>query len=218
MPSIVLISDTHGLHNSLKDIPLGEILIHCGDLTAHSDEWSLREFLQWFESQPHNYKVFICGNHETWPEKNPRLFEMMVKEYAPNCIYLHDSGCEIEGLKFFGSPYTPAFCGWAYNCERGEEIKRHWDMIPDDTDVLITHGPPKGYGDWSVYDKIHCGCEDLLEAIKRVKCKIACHGHVHFAAGKRVMVHEDGKETIIVNASICDETYSPVNKPWVIDL
>ena len=62
-------------------------------------------------------------------------------------IYLEDSSCEVLGYKIWGSPWTPWFCDWGFNARRGEESKSHWDKIPNDTDIILTHGPPLGFGD-----------------------------------------------------------------------
>ena len=77
-----------------------------------------------------------------------------------NVHYLCDSGLEFEGLKIWGSPYTPTFGKWNFMRNRGDEIKKHWDLIPSDVDILVTHGPPYGIFDETI-DGIHAGCEDL---------------------------------------------------------
>lgn len=213
----IFISDTHGRHEQLR-LPAGDLLVHAGDFTSHSTERDVRDFLCWFERQPHTYHVFICGNHETWPEANPDRFADMVAEYAPHCVHLHDSGLEIEGLRLWGSAMTPAFNGWAFNRERGADIRRYWDAIPENTDLLITHGPPKGFGDWSPYDLIHAGDQDLYEAILRVRPRWHVAGHFHDGYGMRKLVHDDGSDTILINASVVDEQYRVTNAPWVVEL
>ena len=58
-------------------------------------------------------------------------------------------------------------------------------MIPDSTDVLITHGPPIGVLDLSVYDNISCGCDNLLDAVtNRVKPRLHIFGHIHEGYGE----------------------------------
>lgn len=219
MPKLVVISDTHGKHTQLGKLPEGDILIHCGDCTSDGGFVSLRNFLNWFEKQPHKHKIFVFGNHDSIGERQPALTRALIKELAPSCPHLQDSGCEFAGWKFFGSPVTPTFYNWAFNRDRGAPIRAHWDLIPNDTDVLITHGPPRGYGDWSPFGKENVGCEDLLDAIRRVKPKISCSGHTHFSGGTKMnLMHENGKSTIIVNASVVNENYIVVNKPVVIDL
>ena len=211
-------SDSHGEHHRVK-VPVADVLIHCGDCTDDIGRQSLRFFLEWLESQPHKHKLFIAGNHDGAFEKWPDLAKAMVKDIAPSCTYLENSGVEIDGVKFWGSPYTPTFMDWHFNCDRGEPIRAHWDLIPADTNVLITHGPPMGYNDWSVYDKIHVGCEELLKVIERIQPKIHCFGHIHASYGTQGILHEDSqKTTSIVNASVVNEKYRVVNAPWVVDI
>jgi predicted phosphodiesterase len=216
---LVLLSDTHGHHRSVS-VPNGDVLIHCGDATTDAGRASLRDFLVWLEALPHPRKLFCAGNHDWAYEKWPDLALAAVKEYAPSATYLQDSGCEIDGFKFWGSPVQPEFCNWAFNRKRGPEIKRHWDMIPDDTDVLITHGPPAGHHglDISGFDKSRCGCRDLYEAVMRVNPDVHAFGHIHHSYGTHKMIHDDGTWTHLFNASICDEAYKPTRHPWVFEL
>ncbi len=102
--------------------------------------------------------------------------------------------------------------------DRGASIRAHWDLIPEGLDFLVTHGPPKGFGDWSPYDRIHAGDEDLLEAIKRAKPRYHIAGHFHGGYATRELVHPDGSKTTLINASCCDEGYRPVHAPWIISL
>ena len=98
---------------------------------------------------------------------------------------------------------------------RGDEIRRKWDLIPEDTDVLITHGPPHGILDLVPSDMSgnyeHAGCEELLLAVKRVKPKLHVFGHIHegYGVARRA-------RTTFVNACICDAAYRPINEPVII--
>jgi Icc-related predicted phosphoesterase len=118
----------------------------------------------------------------------------------------------LNGIKIWGSPVTPWFFNWAFNRHRGDPIKKHWDLIPGDTDVLITHGPV-----FSVLDKTsngqHVGCEDLLKKVQEIKPKVHVCGHIHEAYGK---VEETG--TKFFNASILNERYLMVNSPIAFEL
>ena len=207
---LVVLSDTHGFHDHVR-VPLGDILIHCGDCTNDLGQASLRNFLIWFDRQPHKLKLFIAGNHDGAFENWPQQAREMVKDVADSCVYLEDSGYEYEGIKFWGSPVTPSFCNWFFNRDRGQKIKCHWDKIPQGTDVLITHGPPNGILDKSGFDNENAGCEDLLDAVQRIKPQIHCFGHIHHSYGAKQV---DG--TVFVNASICDEGYKPTRQPWVL--
>ncbi len=213
---LVIISDTHGKHGEVR-VPEGDVLIHCGDCTPDLTQASLWNFLKWFESQPHKRKILIAGNHDWAFEKWPEQARDMVRLIAPSCTYLEDSGCEIDGVSFWGSPVQPEFCDWAFNRKRGADIKRHWDMIPDSTDVLITHGPPFSHLDVSGFDNQHCGCRDLYESILRINPDIHCFGHIHHSYGTKKLIHDDGTWTWLFNASICDEGYRPTRQPFIYD-
>jgi Icc-related predicted phosphoesterase len=124
-----------------------------------------------------------------------------------NIYYLNDSGIELEGIKFWGSPVQPEFFNWAFNKRRGHEIKRHWDMIPNDIDVLITHGGPQNILDANANNQ-NCGCRDLLEAVMAIQPKVHCFGHIHESYGI-----EEVNDTTFINASIMNGKYESVNKP-----
>lgn len=206
---IVAISDTHGKHRDLN-IPDGDILIHAGDVTRGGTKEQVVDFLNWFTEQKHTHKIFVAGNHDFFFEEtdSKKIRRIIPKEI----IYLNDSGIAINGVKFWGSPITPWFNNWAFNRERGTEIKRHWDLIPNDTDVLITHGPPFGILDETVYGK-RTGCEELLLRVYQVKPQYHIFGHIHEDYGS----FAEG-ETTFVNASVLDDWYEMKNKPVILDL
>lgn len=209
---IVIVSDTHGRHDQVT-LPSGDLLIHCGDCTDDAGQASLRSFLGWMEKQPFAHKILIAGNHDWAFEKWPDAARRMVELAAPSVTYLQDSGCEIDGIKFWGSPVTPTFYNWAFNRDRGPKIKAHWDLIPDGTDVLISHGPPKGFLDFNKADKFHCGCEDLLNRIMEINPKLHCFGHIHQGYGNTML-----ENTSLINASVVNERYLVTNAPYVYDL
>lgn len=206
MPRLVLLSDTHGKHRRVT-LPDGDILIHAGDFTHVDSLKDLHDFHSWFGHQPHKYKVMIAGNHDECFENKPARAQGMVTMAQ----YLQDGWVTYMGLKIYGSPWQPKFCDWAFNLSRGAALKAKWDLIPDDTDVLVTHGPPYERGDFVNGDRT--GCRDLLDAIKRIKPKLHVCGHIH--AGYGITTDES---TIYANASTCDERYQPVNPPLVVDL
>lgn len=217
MTKLCIISDTHGSHLGLT-LPDADILIHCGDFSARGTYQDALQFVNWFGAQPHKHKIFIAGNHDLYFEQgNPADIDQFLKMLPPSVHYLQDSGIELEGIKFWGSPVQPRFFNWAFNRDRGEEIKKHWDLIPTGTDVLITHGParfrmdearPSGYSATE-----HAGCLDLLYAIKRVQPKIHAFGHIHYSYG---MCYTENVH--FFNASICNENYFPGNKPFLVTL
>ena len=206
---IVAISDTHGQHEELL-LPPGDVLIHAGDVSGRGYSKEIKKFIKWFAAQPYEYKIFISGNHDFFFEQKLRAEIEAVLH--PDIIYLNDSGISIDGINFWGSPVQPWFLDWAFNRQRGEDIDKHWNLIPSDTDVLITHGPPYGILDRTFRDE-QVGCEMLLKKIEEVKPKLSIFGHIHEGYG----IAERGGTTF-VNASVLNLQYQLVNEPIVIEI
>lgn len=212
---ITCISDTHNQHNNIPSQYLagGDCIIHAGDMSGRGTHAEIEEFLAWYNELPYTHKILIAGNHDFFFE---RASETMVKstlEKYPNIIYLNDSGVEIEGLKIWGSPVQPWFYNWAFN-RVGSEICKHWDMIPLDTDILITHGPAKGYLDLTLRGDV-TGCPYLLEKISEMtNLKLFVHGHIHEAYG-RVDFPDGG---VFLNASVLNARYVMSNLPHEIEI
>lgn len=214
---IVFISDTHGFHSAIgpmfqNALPEGDVLVHAGDLSNVGKLKEIVEFAEYTKRWKFKHKICIGGNHDFFLEKEPSLsFEIFQKS---GWIYLRDVPVVIDGIKFYGSPWTPEFFDWAFMLPRGSPImKSAWDLIHQDTDVLITHGPCYGILDKVVRDRINVGCELLLNRIREIQPKIHCFGHVHEGYG--VLLSD---RTLHINASICDLNYSPSNKPIVVDI
>lgn len=204
---IVCLSDTHTMHDSIA-VPDGDLLIHAGDFCGKGTIQELVKFNTWLGTLPHPNKVVIAGNHD-WPfERDPTARELL-----NNAIYLQDSEVTINGLRIYGSPWQPAFFNWAFNLERGEALRRKWDLIPDGIDILVTHGPPFGIGD-RTRNGNHAGCEELLKALPRVKPRIHICGHIHEGYGTHLLGESGG---LLINASNCDSHYRPVNPPIVFE-
>ena len=174
----VCISNTHSFTESLgTKIPGGDVLIHAGDFTNVGESSDVIAFNDFLEKLPHKHKIVIAGSHDlsfdtsTFDSTFPRFCRGNIEEHRnaksllTNCTYLEDSGVEIYGIKIWGSPWTPWFYDWAFNVERGNECRSKWDLIPDDVDILITHGPPLGYGDLCEYGQ-RAGCLDLLRTVQ----------------------------------------------------
>lgn len=207
---IVAISDTHGKHRDLQPLSEGDVLIHAGDVSRGGMKEQVTDFLEWFAVQNHTHKIFIAGNHDFFFEQaDPDEVNSIIPD---GIIYLNDSGLEINGVKFWGSPITPWFNNWAFNRDRGDEIKKHWDLIPDDTDVLITHGPPSGILDETVYGN-RTGCEELLLRVDQVKPKFHIFGHIHEDYGTFTK-----GETTFVNVSVLDDWYEMRNQPRILNI
>lgn len=204
---IVLIADTHGLHNKLN-IPDGELLIHAGDFTRINTYEDIKIIDNWFGSLPHKHKILIAGNHDMYLEAVGKKGKDLFK----NVTYLLDEEIIIENVKLYGSPWQPEFMNWGFNLPRGQALKEKWNLIPLDTDILITHGPPYEILDYTIRDG-PVGCEELYKAVKRVKPKVHVFGHIHESYG---IEKKDG--ITFVNASMCSFNYNNVNSPIVIDI
>jgi predicted phosphodiesterase len=212
---VVCISDTHNC-NGLIGVPDGDLLVHAGDATINGTEDEIVQFNDWFCGLPHEHKIFVAGNHD-------RLFEIDNKcarsRLDASITYLQDSAVVIEGRKIYGSPWQPRFFEWAFNLNRGPEMAEKWKLIPDDVEMLITHGPPNGILDAvpGPYGVESAGCEELRLRIDRIAkagtLKRHIFGHIHCGYGTLVA---DGIK--FVNASTCDDAYRPVHRPIVLDI
>ena len=216
---ILCISDTHTQH---KLIPTRFIenadngidtIVHAGDVSGRGYKGEITDFLKWYDKLNFKNKILIAGNHDFFFEEGkPEDIAAMLAEY-PNITYLNDSGIEIDGVKFWGSPVQPWFYNWAFN-RKGTDICKHWDMIPNDTHVLLTHGPVKGYLDMTQRGK-PVGCPYLLEKITQMSnLKLHVCGHIHEAYGR--MDFPDGG--IFVNASVLNLRYEMAHHPIQVEI
>ncbi|WP_417885226.1 metallophosphatase domain-containing protein [Zunongwangia sp.] len=206
---LVILSDTHGKHHELQ-LPEGDILIHCGDITEGGSKREIIDFLNWFSSLPHTHKIFIGGNHDFELEKLPNK---KIQDLIPeNITYLQDSGITIKSYRFWGSAYTPGEANWAFHKDRGKQIKKTWDKIPNSTDVLITHTPPYSILD-EINNNIHIGCEELLKNVINIKPKIHCFGHSHNEYGQVKL-----GDTNYINSAILDNRMRVMNPVFSIEI
>jgi len=226
---VVCISDTHGKHRKMtQSIPDGDVLIHAGDFTNVGHTKQVQDVCEWMSELPHTYKLLIAGNHDvtldedyytrSWQRwhhkgKNDDVAARRIVRETKGITYLEDESCLIEGYHFYGSPWQPEFCDWAYNLSRGQACVDVWDKIPTKTDILITHGPPVGHGDATTSGQ-RAGCVNLLSTVtERVRPLYHIFGHIHESYG----VTTNGTTTFI-NASTCTFSYRPNNPPVVFDL
>lgn len=214
MKRITFISDTHTKHRML-DLPGGDILIHSGDIMNSGYNLNdVHDFLIWFEKQDYKELIFIAGNHDRMFENHPiRMDEVL--EGFPSITYLEDDWVDVDGIKIYGSPWQPEFYNWAFNLPRGgEEIEEKWSMIPPDTDILITHGPPQGHLDTSgaPYNEPNLGCELLRIYVDNIKPKIHVFGHIHGGAG-----YKKDNGIHFVNAAILNERYEQATNGITVD-
>lgn len=217
---ICFISDTHGYEEAVK-VPDCDILVHCGDNTNYGEPWEFQKFITWFGNQKPKHKIFINGNHEVMVWKQGQAKDMVRRHnamYMTNLHYLEEEAVEVEGLKFWGTPYTPEFFDWAYMYNREDGARRYMG-VPNDVDVLITHGPPAGVLDnvqpFGRYDRVHAGCDYLMEKVKEIKPKVHAFGHIHHTYGWKKF--KAPFQTLFVNAATCNARYIPVNPPIVVD-
>ncbi len=210
----VCVSDTHNWLDRIR-LPAGDAIIHAGDLTGRGSLEEIERGIKEFAQLNYQYRILIAGNHDFGFEREPGAAREILARYNQEIIYLQDQAVNIEGIKIYGTPWQPWFHNWAFNLERGVEIKKKWDLIPDDTDILITHGPPYGFCDLT--DRgIHAGCEELLMAVReRVRPKYHVFGHIHEGYGTE---KDPEYDITYVNASICTLRYAPSNLPIVIEL
>jgi len=207
---ICIISDTHNKHKRLGKLPDADVVIHCGDFTSMGHSHEIVDFMKWYSMLPYKHKIIIAGNHDILFEKSRLL---ALEKVPKNVIYLEDDGIEIEGLNFYGSPVQLPFMNWAF-MRPEEKLVQHWQAIPEDTDVLITHCAPHTIMDFGVYSNHHTGSPSLYwEVMNRIKPKIHCFGHVHSGYGQKTI-----EGTTFINASNLNDDYLCVNAPVVIEI
>jgi Icc-related predicted phosphoesterase len=207
---LTFFSDTHNEHERLE-FSKGDVLVCCGDITTRGALSEVKEFSEFLKALDYRYKIVIAGNHDFCfdDQRKNTAVEIFLND---GIIYLNDSGVEIDGIKFWGSPIQPWFHDWAFNRARGEEIRKHWNLIPLDTDILITHGPPFGILDLCFHGA-QVGCSDLLELVKRIKPRVHAFGHIHESYGSLKI-----DDTIFINACSLNENYLVAHPPIDIEL
>lgn len=194
---ILHISDTHGKHNEIEHFPSADVVIHSGDVAAKDTEHEVLEFFDWFCKLDYAHKIFVAGNHDDC------LYGGKIEGLPDNVHCLSYSGVEIEGVKFWGIPYF-------VEDDVNGLLTQSTTEIPLNTSVLISHIPPYGILDRT--DNSY-GNPDLLQAVLRIKPAYHLFGHIHGAYGM-----EKVNDTIFVNASLVNEKYEMVNKPFLVDL
>lgn len=206
-----VISDTHGQHDKVI-IPDVDCLIHCGDISSMGTFSQVSDFMDWLLKVDVQTKIFVAGNHDFLLENDPNFGKLFLSPLTSvGIIYLNDSSIEFNGIKIHGSPMSPRFGNWAFMAERWN-IKKHWDKIPNDTEILITHSPPQAIFDETV-DGVNAGCEELSLAINRIKPKYHLFGHIHEGRGRVKL-----KNTEFINASCVDENYNFKHQPYEFEI
>lgn len=188
--TIVLVSDTHELENSV-DVPYGDLLVHCGDLSMLSGSIrAIADFNAWLGGLPHRHRILVPGNHDRFLEDPSN------RKLISNATVLINEGVEIEGgLRIWGTPTTPV--GPGFCVPSADERREIYARIPDETDILISHGPPRGILDRTPGSSFHTGDQELRDAVSRVKPRLHVFGHIHGAYGVVGTEH-----TTFVNAAL----------------
>lgn len=245
---ICCVSDTHGLESSItKHMPQADMVIHAGDFTRVGKDHEIITFLEWWNNLDYKFKCLVGGNHDWGLQLAPSWFESefaaRMKGAGKTDFYLNDSGVEIEGIKFYGSPWTPRFFDWAFNLREhspaNDNMAEHWGpsrvkytaeecwgKIPHETNVLITHGPAEFIGD-ELEGGGNVGCPVLADYLSNMGPNLKLHvsGHVHSGYGQYAAgyswprgIGRAYNPYIAVNAAVCTEQYRPKNKPIVVEI
>lgn len=224
----VLISDVHGLWPAVQ-YPEADVLVIAGDILdfygysipqQEEEAETLSMFLQTLiAAKTYKHIVLIGGNHDFFMEREPDAARKLFNH--PGIHYLQDGSVTLEGLKIYGSPMTPWFGGWAFNFpnpgENHARARAHaracWEAIPDDTDVLVTHGPPKDILDVTAGGQ-SVGCPYLAERLPELKqLKLHVFGHIHASNGSKKI-----GDVTYINASQCFSHSQLANKPKIISI
>lgn len=217
---IWFISDTHNEHERLQP-PEVDMVIHCGDESTHGNAWlnepEARRFLNWYAALNIPIKIFVPGNHSMAIEQG-----LITPPEFPSIQFLLHTQTEVNGLRIFGSPYTPRFHDWAYMKKR-TQLDPAWQLIPDDTDILITHGPPKGILDLTHDNEtgnlVQVGCTALRRHVDtRIQPRIHAFGHLHDEKGISNYGSYTRNATQFLNCSCCDLQGSLKNNGIVLDI
>jgi Icc-related predicted phosphoesterase len=197
---ILHLSDTHGKHRELTDMPLADVLVHSGDFTLSGGDMEALDFIEWLCDLPYKHKIFIAGNHDDC------MLDATLEGLPDDVHYLCDRGITIDGISFYGTPMFVTF--------EGEDLKEleQYEQIPDKIDILITHRPPLGILD-SIDDNLHYGSSVLLDKVTKIKPKMHLFGHVHAAYGTM-----NWKGITFSNAGLTDWKYNIRYTPRIMEI
>ncbi|CAB9520446.1 Metallophosphoesterase domain-containing protein 1 [Seminavis robusta] len=226
----VCMSDTHARHRDIPFLPRGDVFIHGGDFTKSGEIGSVQDLSLYFleHSGKFQHIYAIAGNHELTFQ--PDFYQTARRKHKPkpfdphetraalkNCTYLEDVSISIslnggsDGIELYGSPWTPAFYDWAFNLPRGEALDDMWSKVPATTDVLLTHGPPLGRGDYTDHSG-RAGCHELLQHVQnRIRPRLHIFGHIHTSHGYSFDGH-----TLYINASNLDSETEIASRPCIV--
>lgn len=203
---LVLISDTHGKHGQITSFPEGDIFIHAGDFSAHGYPLEIERFSEWLGKLPYKHKIVVAGNRDTYFQRYPSV----AQELLTSCIYLQDNTTVIEGIRFYGTPWTNKFRNWAFMASE-TALWNKYNRIVKTTDILISHGPPFGIMDQ--VEKKNQGSRSLLRRLEQLNLKCHIFGHIHENRG---VIRKGG--TTFINCSTLNGQYEfwDKNNPFVV--
>jgi predicted phosphohydrolase len=217
----MLVTAVADLHGNLPDVSPCDLLLIAGDICPARDHSLAAQrlfldgpFRRWLDAVPAGHVVGVAGNHDFLFERAPDRVPAGLR-----WTYLQDTATTIAGLgglKVYGTPWQPVFFDWAFNLTE-PELARKWELIPDDVDVLVFHGPPAGYGDLTVRGD-RTGSPSQLEAIRRVKPELAVFGHIHEGRGQWTLEVGNGRSTLLANVTVVDVRYRPTFPPATFEL
>lgn len=209
---LACLSDAHWLAHNIKDFPKADVCIYAGDWSGRGAPQEGHKFRKWLKGLPYNYKLVVPGNHDRWVQNFPDLEKSAFADIGANLLI--DEAYTINGVKFYGSPWTPLFMNWAY-MKDDDELDAIFAKIPEDTDVLITHGQP-----YDICDPVGYGSHTLVKHLDRVKPKVHIFGHAHEGYG-----YQKYNETDCYNVAVCSPaeaeynyTYKVINPITVVEI
>ena len=198
-----------------KNLPSGDVLVHAGDITKKGSLRGVESFCHWIDDTNFEHKIVIAGNHDFCFQNDLQYqAEETLKNHA---TYLKDSSITIDGVKFYGTPWQPWFHDWAFNVKGEDNLWEKFKHIDEDTDVLISHGPP-----YEILDEVknskpdedaHVGSTSLKKRIEDVQPELTVFGHIHEAYGEIKT-----ESSHFVNASVLDLGYNYVNDPVKVEI
>ena len=207
---VCCIADLHG--HVPADVPPCDLLLIAGDLGPDDPRdgaaWLDRHFVPWLERQPAAEVVAVAGNHDYVALRRPELLREL-RAWR----YLENESATVAGLRVAGSAWSLTFGIWPLQGPE-EELEAIWQTIPDETEVVLVHGPPYGYCDVTARGA-HGGSKSLLERLLALpRLKLVCTGHIHESHGQARLP----TGALVVNASLVDVGLRLVNAPILVEL
>ncbi len=209
---VAAISDTHGRRD--WSVPRCDVFVHAGDLTGDGSLWETALFAKRLEKEMDSpdgpqHAIIVPGNHDECFE---HFLEPALTLFGPKVHVLLDQSFVLDGVCFYGSPWTPPFMQWSFMAGENQ-LASLYENMPPAVDVLVTHGPPRGILDpgWKTP---HAGSSSLARAVKKRRVRHHVFGHLHAAGGH--MMRQG--ETIFYNVAACDEQHRIVNQARVFEV